>query len=155
MENSEIILAIICPILTATLSTILSAVAFYLIKSNRDFFKILDDFRSKLPPPNKKAKIHSLNSIPFNTVDVTDAHYNLSDADVDSFHKKLEIFNYNRVIIGRKKIESFSKNIQRHLSNGKTTKFKLSTIQLLLEDERFDKMKPYMLGYRFGKFLGF
>ena len=148
MESGQFILKILY-------STSFPAIGYYLIKGNMDFFKIIDDFHSKLPPKNKKAKPLNLKAVPFNTIDVTNAQFNLSDAEIDLFHKKLETFNYNRIIFKRKKIEIFSKNIQRHLSEGKTNKFKLSMVQAVLEDEPFVRLKTYLFGYRLGKLLGF
>ncbi|MFN8316135.1 MAG: hypothetical protein U0T32_06790 [Chitinophagales bacterium] len=133
-----------------------SLVPYYLVKGNRDFFKIIDELQLKLPPKYKKAKVLNGSLIPyFQTINLTNVHYNLSDIEIDLIHKRLETFNYKTIIFNRKKIETFSKNIQRHLSNGKTKESKLSMIQMLLEDESFIKMIPYLFGYCVGKFLKF
>jgi|JI9StandDraft_1071089.scaffolds.fasta_scaffold129827_2 hypothetical protein len=128
----------------------------YSVKGNRDFFKIIDELQLKLPPKYKKAKALNHSLIPyFQTINLTNVHYNLSDAEIDLIHKRLETFNYKMIVLNRKKIVAFSKNIQRHLANGKTKESKLFMIQMLLEDKQFIKLIPYLFGYHVGKFLKF
>ena len=124
------------------------------LKGNKDFFKIIDDFHGKMPPQYKKAKVISDKS-DIALLDTTDMVMNLTSSDIDSFHKKLENFNYDRIILKKKKIISFSKNLQRILSTTAWDKFTISIIQNLLEDEHHQKRMPYLFGYRIGKIIGF
>ena len=125
-----------------------------LLKGNKDFFKTIDDFHEKMPPQHKRAKVISDKSdIPI--LDTTNMVMNLTSSDIDSFHKKLENFNYDRIIFNKKRIISFSKNLQRLLSTTAWDKFTISIIQNLLEDDSHKKRIPYLFGYRIGKIIGF
>jgi hypothetical protein len=127
----------------------------FLFKSNRDFFKLLCEFHDKLPPRHKMAK-KDPNLIPHvTTLDTTQMKMNLTTTDIDLFHKKLENFNYSRIIFKRKAIKSYSDNIQRLLRESNWEKFGVALIQNLLEDEHFGRLKPYLFGQRIGKFIGF
>lgn len=126
-----------------------------LLKGNRDFFKIINDFHEKLPPQHKRAK-KSYDIIPFvTTINTTDMKMNISTEEIDLFHKKLENFNYNRIFFKRKQIQSYSNNIQRLLRDSAWEKFGIAIIQNLLEDEPFQNSKPYLFGYSIGKIIGF
>jgi hypothetical protein len=125
------------------------------LKGNRDFFKLIDEFHDKLPPQHKRAK-KSYDAISFFTIlDTTDMKMNLTTTEIDMFHKKLENFKYNKIYFGRKKIQAYSKNIQRLLSSCGWEKFGIAMIQNLLEDEVFQKTKPYLFGERIGKKIGY
>jgi len=127
----------------------------FLFKGNRDFFRLIDEFHDKLPPRHKRAKQRQ-NIIPFATViDTTKMGMNLTTEQIDLFHKKLENFNYSRIVFKRKKIQAYSNNLQRLLSTASWEKFGIATIQKLLEDDPFRRLKPFLFGYRIGKFIGY
>jgi len=123
----------------------------FMLKGNRDFFKLINEFHDKLPPKHKRATerndIHPL----FTVVDTTNMKMNLSTEEIDLFHKKLENFNYHRIYFKRKRIISYSNNLQRILKTSGWEKFGIAIIQSLLEDEAFKKSKPYL----FGRSIGF
>lgn len=134
---------------------ILYTILFFL-KGNRDFFKLLSDFQDKLPPQQKRAQKTFTPLLPYVTViDTTQMKMNLTTADIDLFQKKLENFNYNLIFFKRKKIESYSKNLQRLICNAGWEKFGIALVQNLLEDEAFKSNKPYLFGYNIGKRLGY
>ena len=127
---------------------------FILIKGNRDFFKIIDDFHSRMPPQHKRAKEIPEASRIMTVVDTTTMKMNLTSADIDLFHKKLENVNYDRIIFRKKRIISFSRNLQRLLRKTAWDKFTVSIIQSLLEDDSHKYRIPYLFGYRIGKIIG-
>jgi hypothetical protein len=124
-------------------------------KGNREFFKLIEEFHEKLPPKHKKAKKLLDSSSTFTIVDTTNMKMNLTDTEIDLFHKRLENFKYNRILFGRKKIEAFSNNLQRLLISSGWEKFGITMIQTVLEEEPFARNKPYLFGYRVGKLIGY
>jgi hypothetical protein len=125
----------------------------FITKGNRDFFNLIDDFNSNLPPPQKKAK---KNDLAFMThIDTTNMKMNLSTEDIDLFQKRLELFKYNRILFRKKKIIRYSNNIQRLLRTSSWEKFGIATVQSLLEDDSFKSSKPYLLGYKTGQIIRF
>ena len=124
-------------------------------KGNRDFFKLINEFHDKLPPKHKRAK-NNYDIIPYATVVNTgEMQMNLTTGDIDLFHKKLENFNYNRIIFKRKAIQAYSNNIQRLLRDAKWEKFGIALVQNLLEDEPFKGSKPYLFGRKAGLVIGY
>ena len=135
------------------LLSFLSTVVFFITKGNRDFFKLIDDFNSKLPPSQKKAK---KNNLAFMThIDTTNMKMNLSTEEIDLFQKELELFKYNRILFRKKKIISYSNNIQRLLRTSGWEKFGVAIVQNLLEDDSFKSSKPYLFGYKIGQIIRF
>jgi hypothetical protein len=64
------------------------AINHFLFNSNRDFFKLLDDFQVKLPPRHKRAKEYSEINAFMNVVDTSDMKMNLTTQEIDLFLKK-------------------------------------------------------------------
>ncbi|TAH26903.1 MAG: hypothetical protein EAZ07_03240 [Cytophagales bacterium] len=127
----------------------------FLFKANRDFFKLLNEFQEKLPPRHKRAK-ENLEIIPYmKVVDTTNMKMNLTTQEIDLFLKKLETFNYIRIVFKRKQIQSYSNNIQRLIRTAAWEKFGIAMIQSILEDDSFQRSKPYLFGNRIGKIIGF
>jgi hypothetical protein len=125
------------------------------VKPNMDFFKILKDFQKRLPPSGKKAyKKDSFFGITHLNTSQMQIN-NLSTSNIDLFQKELEDFNYKRVLFKRKEIELYSNNLQRILKDSAWEKFGIAIIQQILEDESFEKNKPYIFGSRIGKIIGF
>jgi hypothetical protein len=126
-----------------------------LFKANRDFFKLLNDFQEKLPPKHKRAIENKEIIPPFSVIDTTNMKMNLSTQEIDTFLKKLETFNYNRIVFRRNKIQSYSNNIQRLIRTSAWEKFGIAIIQNFLEEESYQRAKPYLFGFRLGKIIGF
>ncbi|MBL0329091.1 MAG: hypothetical protein IPP64_06670 [Bacteroidetes bacterium] len=136
------------------ISSFLFNTVLLVFKANRDFFILLDEFHNKLPPQHKKAE-KLKTDMPFTVVNTGTMEINISQAEVDLFHKKLENFKYQRIFFKKKAIKSYSQNLQRHLSTAGWLKFGLSNIQALLEEDTFKGSKPYVFGYKAGQWLGF
>lgn len=125
----------------------------FMLKGNRDFFKIINDFQDKLPPKYKKAEEYIDEKRGFTVVNTSEMKMNLTTKEIDLFHKKLENFNYNLVFFKNKEIKSYSKNLQRLLSTSGWDKFSIAMVQKILEGDIKDK--PYVFGYKIGSFIGF
>ena len=126
---------------------------FFIFKGNRDFFKLINDFHDKLPPKHKEAKesIDGLNG--FTIMDTTKMEMYITTKEIDLFHKKLENFNYNLIFFRRKKIKSYSNNIQKHLKTSGWEKFGIAIVQSIIEDD--EQSKPYLFNSTVGKIIGF
>ncbi len=74
----------------------------FLLKGNRDFFKLIDEFHEKLPPQNKRATNFKESNLGITTIDTTNMKMNLTTTEIDLFHKKLETFKYHKIYFGRK-----------------------------------------------------
>lgn len=127
----------------------------WLVKPNREFFKIIKEFNSKLPPKHKKAKEDNVTFKVFTYIDTTDMDLKLTSHEIDLFVRSLETFNYNRIFFRRKAIIRYSNNIQRIIREAPWEKFGIANVQKLLDEDSNQKSKPYLLGQHIGKFLGF
>jgi len=127
----------------------------YLVNGNRKFFNILNDFKKKLPPSHKKAKVGVLAPYGFTHIDTSKMQTHIDSKELDLFLKQLEDFDYSSIYFKRKQILSYSNNLQRHLKNYKWEKFGIAIIQQLLEDEKWEHSKPYLLGSKVGKIIKF
>jgi len=135
------------------LITLFYAVFMFIIKPNRAFFKLIDNFNSKLPPVQKKAKEGVDELTGFTVMNTTNMDLNLSTEKIDLFQKELELFKYNRIVFRKKEIISYSNNIQRHLTNPAWDKFGIAIIQSIIEDD--EQSRPYLFNIKIGKIIGF
>lgn len=138
-----------------TIMDILFTTVFIALKGNRDYFKIINDFHNKMPPQHKRAKEISRVSLITTVIDTSNMKMNLTSEDIDLFHKRLENFNYNRILFGKKRILAFSNNLQRLLRTTPWDQFSIAIIQSVFEDDSHKHKLPYLFGYRIGKIIGF
>lgn len=135
--------------------TLLLTGAFFLVKGNRKFFNILNEFKKKLPPSHKKAKTGILPPVGFTLVDTSKMETHIDTKELDLLLKELETFNYKSIFFRRKEIEAYSKNIQRLIKTSAWEKFGIALVQQMLEEDKWDNHKPYLLGPRLGKLIKF
>jgi len=140
-------------LVTMLLSIVLWVVKI-IFKPNHDFFKLLYEFQKELPPSQKRAKEKNGVIEYFTVLDTTNMKMNIDTHYIDLFQKKLEIFNYNRIIFNRKEIKAYSENIQRIIRTSPWEKFGIAVIQSILEDEENKSKKPYLFGERIGRIIG-
>jgi hypothetical protein len=126
-----------------------------LFGGNKDFFKIIEKFRKKLPPKDKKAKIVSKGFIGMQHMNLKTLEYYITNNDLDYFLKELEDFDYKNVYLRRNQIKSYSQNIQRIIKTKSFEKFKIGMLQEILDGEKHDKFKPYLLGSKVAKVINF
>jgi hypothetical protein len=125
------------------------------LKGNILFFKILENFIKQLPP--KKDKVipklnEKFNMYQFN---VDEVKTNITKKELNIFLKELEDFNYKRIYFKRKKIQEYSRNVQRMINtNTEISSFNFKfTITILQEFFNKEEKKPYLIGYKFYEYL--
>lgn len=104
-------------------------------------------------PPRQKRANDSTTEIGITLLNTAKMDLNLTEKEIDYFQRKLENFPYHKICFRRKAVVRYSKNLQRILQSNNWTKFNIAIIQKLL-DEHEDK-KPYLLGKRIGRYLGY
>ena len=136
MNWETIFFSIILPILTWWIGQ-------FILKPNRDFFKIIEAFKQKLPPNNKKGKTTQLDF--YIAINANTIKSNISEKEFDEFLKQLEEFDYKRVFFRKKAIVGYSNNLQRLLNDTYSIQeSKTYCIQSILET----KKPPYLWGVR-------
>jgi hypothetical protein len=126
-----------------------------LFGGNKEFFKIIDEFKKKLPPKDKKAESKFNEKIGLQHMNLDTLKSNIETKDIDYFLKQLEDFDYNSVFFKREKIENYSKNIQRIIKTTKWELFSIGILQDLLESKERNKNKPYLLGSKISEYIKF
>lgn len=124
-------------------------------EGNVEFFKIIDEFRKKLPPKDKKAKSGFNENLGMQHMNLNTLESNINRSDLDYFLKQLEDFDHKSVYFRRKQIKSYSQNIQRLIKTTTSEKFSIGILQELLEGEKHVKTKPYLLGSKVAKYIKF
>ena len=135
MKNQNIFIDnAIAFILGSIFTFLLAVVKKRLFSVNQDFFNLLNDFKKRLPPTNKKAeKIPN----PFMThLNITEMTHHISRKEIDILLKSLEDLDY-------------SKNIQRIIKTTTCDKFLISILDEMLNDEKLNQSKLYVLGFRY------
>jgi len=115
---------------------------------NLSFFKTLEGFTKQLPPKKEKGHPDYNNKLGIGILDVGKVKTEITLKDVKIFLKELEDFNYERIYFKRKKVELYSRNLQRLLNNitdeDFSLKFNISIIHSVLDEER---KKPYTINW--------
>lgn len=134
-------------ILGSIFTFLLAVVKKRLFSVNQDFFNLLNDFKKRLPPTNKKAE-----KIPnhFMThLNLTEMTHHISKKEIDILLKSLEDLDYSKIIFKKKQITNYSKNIQRIINTTTWDKFLISILDEMLNDEKLNQSKLYVLGFRY------
>ena len=125
-----------------------------LIGKNQEFFEIIENFKKKLPPQSKKAEIKNIESLGgIQHMDLSKQTSHIDERDLDEFLKALEDFDYNHLIFKRKKIKSYSSNIQRIIKTTNMHKFKIGMLQELFENQSFKRSFPFLFGAKLYSFI--
>ncbi len=130
------------------LMTILTLGLKPLYDKNMSYFKLIRDFRLKLPRPQNQARKITANEIetnPFlpnslkyvNAIDLSTLQANLSEQDLDLFFNSINHFDYSFMFF-KKYYKNYSRNILRLAPKSKNKDFHLAILQELLSD----KSKP-------------
>jgi hypothetical protein len=124
-----------------------------LIGTNQNFFEVIENFKKKLPPRDKKAEISEwehLTHMNLNTLS-----HNIESRDIDMFVKELEELDYKSLVFKKKKITEFSKNLQRIIKTTNWNDFLVGILSEMLEDKEMAKRKLYILGLKSYKYIKF
>lgn len=122
---------------------------------NKEFFRIIEDFKKKLPSKEKRAESNYNEIIGMQHMNLNTLKPNIDTKDIDYFLKQLEDFDYKSVYFKRKQIESYSKNIQRIIKTTKWELFSIGILQELLDNKERDRNKPYILGSKIANYIKF
>lgn len=126
-----------------------------LFGGNKEFFKIIDEFKTKLPPKDKKAVSKYNHAIGMQHMNLDTLKPSIDTKDMNYFLKQLEDLDYKSVYFKRKPIESYSKNIQRIIKTTKWELFSIGILQEQLENKEHDCKKPYLLGSKIAEYIKF
>ena len=126
-----------------------------LFGGNKEFFRIIDEFKKKLPPKDKKAESKYNETIRMQHMNLDTLKPSIETKDLDYFLKQLEDFDYKSVYFKRKQIESYSRNIQRIIKTTKWELFSIGILQELLENKERERNKPYLLGSKIAEYIKF
>lgn len=138
---------------------ILTIIAFFnviiklLFSGNIEFFKIINEFKKKLPPSYKKAEIITNNNKMFSEMDLSVMNTKLDDIELDKFAKELEDFDYGRIYFKKKGIKKYTRNIQRIIRTTDDIKFKIGMLQKLIDNE--ERKKPYLINHKVARYIKF
>lgn len=124
-----------------------------LFGGNRKFFKIIEDFRMKLPPKDKRATTQFSKELGIQHMNLETLKANIDTKDLDFFRKQLEDFDYKSVYFKRKSIRNYSNNIQRIIKTTDWELFGIGILQEILEGKKRNKRKPYLLGPKIAKYI--
>ena len=124
-----------------------------LVGTNQDFFKTIEDFRRKLPPSNKKAKIsevYNMSHMNLNTLS-----HNIESKDIDMFLKELEELDLDNLIIRKKEIIEFSNNLQRIIKTTSWNDFLVAILSEMLDENKLAERKLFFISLKFYKYSKF
>lgn len=121
-----------------------------LYEKNLTYYKIIRDFREKLPRPQNNATplspedqqrigLPALQGV--NVVDLSTFRTSLSEADVDLFYNKLEYFDYSFVLFPNY-YRKFTSNLKRFKPKAENKDFELFMVQQVLKENPLKPLKP-------------
>lgn len=124
-----------------------------LYDKNAAYYKIIKDFREKLPRQQNQARQMTAEEIerhPFlpdsfkhiTVVDTSNHKTTISEAEIDIFYNKLNEFDYSFVIF-RNYYKRFTRNLNRFNPKAQNKNFDLVIIQSLLKDDPLHPLKPF------------
>ncbi|WP_291116208.1 hypothetical protein [Flavobacterium sp. UBA6135] len=125
----------------------------HLFGGNKEFFRIVNDFRKKLPPKDKKAIIGYNENLGMSHMNLNTLKTSLDEKELDFFLKELEDFDYSKVYFRKKKVEGYSRNLQRILKTTDWKLFGIGILQEIIDNDKKGKNKPYIFGPKIARFI--
>jgi hypothetical protein len=123
-----------------------------LFSTNKKFFEIIEEFKKKLPPSNKKAVISQERT--YTHMHLKNLKHNVTQTDVDMFLRELENIEYNKMVFKRKNIEGYSRNIQRIINTTNWDKFLIGLLDEMLELEKLNDRRLFLINKSFYNYIG-
>jgi hypothetical protein len=77
----------------------------------------------------------------------------LDEKELDFFLKELEDFDYSKVYFRKKKVEGYSRNLQRILKTTDWKLFGIGLLQEIIDNDKKEKNKPYIFGPKIARFI--
>lgn len=124
----------------------------WLLRKNIEFFKLLEEFELKLPPKKDGIKTYTDNQFNLTEIRIEEVISDIEKKDLNSFLKKLEKFEYNKVYFKRNKIKMYSNNLQRIINTTPNRELTISLIDKILNDETG---KPFLFNKWFYNIIKF
>lgn len=124
-----------------------------LYEKNISYYKIVKEFREKLPRQQNQAKNLSTEEIEKNpflhesfkyitVVDTSKHKTSISEPEIDLFYNKIDNFNYSFMFF-KKHYQAFSRNLRRFNPKAVNGNFDLIVIQSILKDDNSNPLKPF------------
>jgi len=125
----------------------------HLFGGNKEFFRIVNDLRKKLPPKDKKAIIGYNENLGMSHMNINTLKTSLDEKELDFFLKELEDFDYSKVYFRKKKVEGYSRNLQRILKTTDWKLFGIGILQEIIDNDKKGKNKPYIFGPKIARII--
>ncbi|WP_289045174.1 hypothetical protein [uncultured Olleya sp.] len=125
----------------------------HLFGGNKEFFRIINDFRKKLPPKDKKATIRYSENLGMSNMNLNTLKTSIDKKELDFFLKELEDFDYSKVYFRKKKVQGYSKNLQRIIKTTDWKLFGVGILQEIIDNDKKEKNKPYIFGPKIARFI--
>ena len=122
-----------------------------LYEKNLSYYKIIKDFREKLPRRQKEARkvtgeeiknsplLSSLQH--FAVIDLSTHKTSLSESDIDIFYNKLDSFDYTFILF-KKYYKKYTRNLNRFNPKAEHKNFDLVMLQNIIKDDPQHPLKP-------------
>jgi len=125
-----------------------------LYEKHLGYYKIVKDFRDKLPRPQNQARTISdaekedhplLSGLKYmHVLDLATHKVSVSEADIDRFYNQLNNFDY-RFILFKKYYQKYTKNLNRFAPSASNKDFHLVLIQNIIKDDHLHPLKPFAI----------
>jgi len=123
-----------------------------LYEKHYSFYKILVEFRNKLPRKQNEASKLFEKELKNNTafkefskfgtvLDLSTQQMSLTESDIDDFYNKLNNFNYNFILF-KKYYKSIIRNLNRFNPKAENNNFDLAILKDLLIEKKYKPLKP-------------
>jgi len=127
----------------------------HLFGGNKEFFRIINGFKKKLPPKDKKATTGYNEKLGMYQINLDTLKTNIDTKELDFFLKELEDFDYSKVYFRKKKVEGYSRNLQRIIKTTDWKLFGIGILQEIIDNDKKEKNKPYLFGPKIARFINF
>lgn len=116
-----------------------------------EYYKIIEEFRNKLPRKQNEARAISdeeKNKHPLfselkgiQILDLSSHKTSLSEADIDYFYNSLNNFDY-RYLLFKEYYKKYTANLNRFNPRATNKDFDLAIVQLVLQEKSYNPLKP-------------
>ncbi len=126
-----------------------------LYEKNMSYYKLINEFRLKLPREQNQAKKISAEDLPNNSpfkklssymsvLDLSKQKVSVSEAEIDQFYNRLNTFDFTFVFF-KSDYQNFTKNLNRFNPQATNKNFDIAIVQHLLKDNSDRTLKPFSI----------
>jgi hypothetical protein len=123
-----------------------------LYEKNMSYYKIVKEFREKLPRQQNQARNLTEEEVQkhpflhdsfkyFTVIDTSNHKTNVSESEIDLFYNKINDFNY-AFIFFKKHYKDYTRNLNRFNPKAENKNFDLVIVQRLLKDDPLNPINP-------------